>query len=230
MRDTPRRRRGRGGQGGHEPRARIRTRELRTTELAVRGLSQHQIAADLGVSQAAVSKILRRVESRLLRELTATVERQKARQTLRLEHLFAEAVHAWEDSKADSTRRRQRKSDGASGGAGVTVAELVVENQHGDPRYLDEARKALADQRKVWGLDAPQKVDLHASQDPYDAMSEEALRAELARQTQLLGVADPTVIDTVTTDAVTAARPTTTIVTPDPSTSAEQEMPHVDHE
>ena len=186
MSAAPRRRRGRGGQDGHEPRARIRTRELRTMELTVRGWSQPQIAADLGVSQAAVSKILRRVEGRMLRELSATVERQKARQTVRLEHLFAEAMRAWEASQEDSTRRRQRKSDGASGGAGTTVAELVVENQHGDPRYLDQARHALADQRKVWGLDAPQKVDVRASRNRFDDMTEEALREELATQTRLL--------------------------------------------
>jgi predicted transcriptional regulator len=227
--NTPRRRRGRGGQGGHDPRARIRTRELRAMELTVLGWSQLQIAADLGISQAAVSKLLRRIETRLLRELAETVGRQKARQTLRLEHLFAEAMRAWNESKADTTRRRQRQTQ-AGAGAGATVAELVVENQHGDPRYLDEARKALADQRKLWGLDAPQKVDLHASQDPYDDMPEEALRAELARQSQLLGVASPTVIGVVTAEAVTVDRPNPPIATPDPPTSSETEATNVDHE
>jgi DNA-binding CsgD family transcriptional regulator len=202
MSDAPRRRRGRGGQGGHDPRARIRTRELRAMELAVQGWSQPQIAADLGISQAAVSKLLKRIEGRLLRELAETVQRQKARQTLRLDYIFAEAARAWHASKADTTRRRQRQTHGGAG-AGATVAELVVENQHGDPRYLDEARKALADQRKLWGLDAPQKVDLRASRDPYDDMTEDALRAELARQKQLLA-ATPTVIEPGTTDTVTS--------------------------
>ena len=41
----PRGRRGRGGQDGHDPRARIRTRERRTMELTVLGWPQHQIAA-----------------------------------------------------------------------------------------------------------------------------------------------------------------------------------------
>jgi hypothetical protein len=184
-------RRGRGGQGGHESRTRIRTRELRVMELATLGWSQHQIAADLGISQAAVSKILKRVELRILRELMDTVERQKARQSIRLEHLFAEAMRAWEDSKADSTRRRQRKTQGAGGNAaGNTMAEVVVENQHGDPRYLDQARKTLSDHRKIWGLDAPQKVDVRASRNPYAEMSEEDLRAELTRQARLLEGAD----------------------------------------
>jgi len=180
------RRRGRGGQGGHEPRARIRTRELRALELATLGWSQHQIAADLGVSQAAVSKIVARVERRVLRELAATVGRQKARQTLRLEHLFAEAMRAWEASKADRARRRQRKTQAAGSDAGAMVAEIVTENRHGDPRYLEEARKALTDQRKIWGLDAPQKVDVRASRAPYEGLSDDDLRAELARQARLL--------------------------------------------
>ena len=228
MSDTPRRRRGRGGQGGHDPRARIRTRELRAMELTALGWSQPQIARDLGISQAAVSKILKRIETRQLREWAETLERHKVKQTLRLEHLFAEAIRAWHESKADTTRRRQRQTESDHGGA--SVAEIIVENQHGDPRYLDEARKALADHRKLWGLDAPQKVDLRASQDPYADMTEEALRAELARQTQLLGVADSTVIDAVTSDALTTHRPNPNAITPDPSTSLEKEMLHVDPE
>ena len=154
------------------------------------GITQYQIAVDLGVSQVAVSKILTRVEVRLLRELAATVERQKARHTVRLEHLFAEAIRAWEQSKADTTRRRQRKAEGGQRGAGATIVEIVVENRHGDPRYLEEARKALADQRKLWGLDAPQKLDLRAARNPYDGMTEDALRAALAEQARLLAAGD----------------------------------------
>jgi hypothetical protein len=191
----PRHRRGRGGQGGHEPRARIRTRELRALELATLGWSQHRIAADLGISQAAVSKLLRRVETRVLRELIDLVDRQKVRHTLRLEHLYAEAMGAWEQSKTDTTRRRQRKTEGGTGGASASVAEIVVENQHGDPRYLDEARKALADHRKLWGLDAPHQLDVRATRDTYEGMTEEALREELARQTHLLGDGPPAVVE-----------------------------------
>ena len=165
-------------------------------ELTVLGWSQHQIAADIGISQPAVSKLLKRVEVRVLDELTALVERQKARHTLRLEHVFAESMRAWEQSKADTTRRRQRQTQSGRGGAGGTVAELVVENRHGDPRYLEEARKALADLRKLWGLDAPQKIDVRAPRSPYDGMTEDDLRGELARQAHLLDVPDAGLTDT----------------------------------
>ena len=177
-------RRGRGGQGGHEPTARIRTRDARAMELATLGWSQQRIAADLGVSQAAVSKILKRVDERLLQDLRSTLERQKVRHTVRLEHLFTESIRAWDNSKADTTRRRQRKTDGT--GTGQTVAELVVENRHGDPRYLNEARKAMADLRKLWGLDAPQQVDLQTPRNPYEGLSEDDLRTRLAAQTRLI--------------------------------------------
>ena len=79
---------------------------------------------------------------------------------------------------------------GAGGAPGATVAQLVVETQHGDPRYLEVARKVLADQRRVWGLDAPQKLDVRATEGPFDAMTDAALAAELARQRQLLASLD----------------------------------------
>ena len=181
-----RRRRGRGGQGGHEPHARLRTRARRVLELATLGWSQHRIAAEVGISQAAVSKMLARMEGRLLREWAATVDRQKVRQTLRLEYLVAEAIRAWEQSKTDRTRRRQRKTHAGAGGTGATIAEIVTENQHGDPRYLDDARKALADARRLWGLDAPQNVDVRAPRNPYADMTDDDLRAALVRQARLL--------------------------------------------
>lgn len=176
-------------------------------ELTNQGWSQHQIAADLGISQAAVSKLLKRVETRLLRELADTIERQKARHSLRLEHLYSESMQAWKESHTDATRRRQRKSQGGRGEA--TIAEIVTENKHGDPRYLDEARKALADLRKVWGLDAPQKMDLRAARNPYHYLSEDELRDKLAEQARLLeprATADAAAVDGAAAESIRDAK------------------------
>ena len=180
----------RGGQHGHEPASRIQSRELRVIARTEQGWSQRQIAAELEISQPAVSKILHRVEDRVSQDVPAAVERQKVRQTLRLEHLYTESVRAWEQSKADTTRRRQRKTTGPDQ-AGTTVAELVTEHQHGDPRFLEQSRRVLADLRALWGLDAPQKVDVRATRNPYAELSEDALREELGRQTRLLAAAGP---------------------------------------
>jgi hypothetical protein len=191
---------GRGGKGGHEPRGRVRLRQVQVVQQVLEGRTQHEIAQALGISQPAVSKIVRRVEEHLLADLAYKAERQRARQTLRLEYIYAQAMQAWQDSKQDGLRRRQRKTEHGAGLAS-TVAELTSENRHGDPRYLDEARKTLSDLRKVWGLDAPERIAIDASTH-YATMTDEALEAELVRQVQSLPSAGPTrVVDTSLPDS-----------------------------
>jgi hypothetical protein len=82
---------------------------------------------------------------------------------------------------------------------------MVVQTHHGDPRYLEQARKALADHRKVWGLDAPQQLDLRTPRNPYDDLSEEALREEWARQNLLLPDGLSVAVNPVQADSITAA-------------------------
>ena len=189
---TARRRgKGRGGKGGHEPRSRVRLREAQVLELLLEGHTQHHIAETSGISQPAVSKIARRIDERLLADLSQKVERHRARQTLRLEHIYGQAMQAWQDSKQEGLRRRQRKTE-HEGGTGSTVAELISENRHGDPRYLDEARKALADLRKVWGVDAPERVAIDAVTH-FASMTDEALELELVRQLRLVQPSSPIV-------------------------------------
>ena len=186
-----RRGQGRGGQGGHEPRRRVRLREAQVFDQVLEGRTQHQIAEALGISQPAVSEIARRVEERLLADLAYKADRQRARQTVRLEYLYGQAMEAWRASKQDGLRRRQRKTEHDSG-AGSTVAELISENRHGDPRYLDEARKALTDLRKLWGVDAPDRMAIDTGSH-FASMSDEALDLEVARQLRLLPPSVPVV-------------------------------------
>jgi hypothetical protein len=160
-------------------------REVQVLEHLVAGSSQHQTAAALGISQPAVSKIVRRLEERLLSDLAYKAERQRARQTLQIEHIYRVAMRAWQESRTDALRKRQQKRDGGPDGDSVTVAELVSENRHGDPRYLAEARAALKDLRGIWGVDAPERVTI-GPLTPFATMTDDALEAELARQRRLL--------------------------------------------
>jgi len=57
---------------------------------------------------------------------------------------------------------------------------------HGDPRYLEEARKTLADLSKLYGLEAPRRVELRAVRAPFSDLSEEQLLSQLAEQRALL--------------------------------------------
>jgi predicted transcriptional regulator len=172
-------------------------RERRVVELSIQGWRQDAIAAELGVSQAAVSKILARAEARHLEEIGTRITAQKARQTMRLENVYAQSMQAWAQSKADATKRRQRQTHGEAG-ASQQIAEVVSENRHGDPRYLAEARGALKDLRALYGLDAPTKVVVTGT--PFDDMSDVALAEALATQRRLLELpaSEPTPIDTTT--------------------------------
>ena len=55
---------------------------------------------------------------------------------------------------------------------------------------VDEARKALADLRKVWGIDAPERVSIDAVS-VFASMSDEALDLELSRHLRLVQSASP---------------------------------------
>jgi hypothetical protein len=164
---------------------------VQVLEFLREGRTQNQIADALEISQPAVSRIVQRVEERLLADLAYKTERQRARQTLRLEHIYGQAIQAWQDSKQEGVRRRQRKTD-HGGGTASTIAELTSENRHGDPRYLDEARKALADLRKVWGVDAPDRVSIDATAS-FTTMTDEALDLELERYLRLRQLASPAI-------------------------------------
>lgn len=148
-------------------------------------MPQRQIAMDLGISQAAVSKILARADRRALSDQGELLIRMKGQQTLQLDHIRQQSMAAWHASKAEATRRRQRRVERAADEP-QTIAEVTVESSYGDARYLAEARAALADLRKLWGLDAPQKVDVRAIQNPYKDLTDEALLEEVARQQHLL--------------------------------------------
>jgi hypothetical protein len=61
-------------------------------------------------------------------------------------------MRAWERSKEDAEAEKNVTSDKGQS------TERTRRGQTGDPRYLDQARGALADIRKIWALDTPQQV------------------------------------------------------------------------
>ena len=149
-----------------------REREARAWELKQQLWTDERIAAELGVDRSTVTKALQRVERRVLAHLEDSISQLKVRQTAQLEYLAAEAVSAWEASKrpAETTRTVIERAetpadDDARAGEArkpevIVKTTLTVKGQSGDPRFLNAAREALADVRKLWGLDAPQRIEL----------------------------------------------------------------------
>jgi predicted transcriptional regulator len=167
---------------GNRPRSEISAeREKRVWALRQRGWLQARIAAELKVSQQAVSLALARIEKRVYEELSATVAQTKARQTAQLEHICAEAIAAWErsledatgeDSTEESVEIPAKNADADAGASDVAVVPVKVKTrrtrrgQSGNPQLLAQALAALASIREIWGLDAPKAMTAEIKGDP----------------------------------------------------------------
>lgn len=145
-----------------------RERERRAWELRQACWTQERIAGDLGVDRSTISKMLARIDRRLLKQVEAAVFAMKVAEDARLEFIIDEAMQAWQRSKSPAVAKRVTKTKAGEKDPGETEGEgkhggrsqetVSQAAQCGDARYLVEARAAMADRRKLWGLDAPQKV------------------------------------------------------------------------
>jgi transcriptional regulator with XRE-family HTH domain len=122
--------------------------ENRIWELRCRGWTQREIASQLGVNQSSVWKVLRKLSRRMATQMEASILERKAEQVAQLEQIAMEAMQAWERSKEAAHAAQERRSkDGMSMTTSAT-------GQYGDPRFLEQAIKAMADIRQVLACDA----------------------------------------------------------------------------
>jgi predicted transcriptional regulator len=193
-------------------------RQRQAFDLRCKGWTDSRIAQHLGVSRQAVSKMLRRVDERALQKLGDKARRMMLQLTAQLEHLLDEAIQAWERSKENSksmTKRsfvpREGEKPTAAGEAGAADKEgeakaqppagveipldqvtMHQESSCGDTIYLDKAMEAIAQLRRVWGVDASNseeegkggpgqtpaaKLDVTLNLAPYDAVVQQFLAA-----------------------------------------------------
>ena len=152
---------------GRVPSELARQREQVAFDLAAtKGLTETQIAEELAqqglgeVTQQAVSKMLHRVEERMLKETNGKVKRKKVRHEAALMKIYRDAMAAWEESKKPQKSLTTKQGPaGENGEPGkVKESQSVLRDQDGDPRYLDQARQALADIRRIWGVDEPSQT------------------------------------------------------------------------
>jgi len=192
------------------PRALVVERETTAWRMACAGKSQSEIAEHLGITQPAVSQILKRVSTRVLKDLDGSVARQKVIQDVRLEHIYAESMEAWAKSKTPKKKSKRKKltaglsptqlaqlPDGVAlpgrNGAPLTLREETTDEactSDGNFLFLQTALMALADKRKLWGIDAPKKVDLVDQRRPLEKLTDEELLARARENAALLEADD----------------------------------------
>lgn len=112
-------------------------------------LTGAEIGKQFGVTQQRVCQIRNAVEEWARPQWMGKVDVIKEKQAKLLMHLFQEAMEAWERSKLDAVS----KIDEVGGKNGARKS-TTTKGQAGDPRFIAEARAALADIRKIWGANA----------------------------------------------------------------------------
>jgi hypothetical protein len=139
-----------------------------------------QVAADAGISPRAVLTIVNRESKALANRLTGDLRLVAAQQTQALHSIAREAVAAFRRSKmpqrsitrplsqaridsADENAHPGSLSEDQPGKAWLAGTETISDPKGGEARHLDIALKALADVRRIWGLEAPSKLDIIAS-------------------------------------------------------------------
>lgn len=140
------------------PRSIVAERKKRAWELAQQGWSETRIALELGVDQSTISRYLTSLAKRTLTQLEDEVIRAKATQLRQLEHIIDEAFQAWQASKTPEQTISKRIVPGdideeGNRGESQEVVTTRVRGQSGDSRHLKTALDAMADARKLLGLD-----------------------------------------------------------------------------
>ena len=187
--NRPSRKRGRRGSPrgivGHR---RNRPRDLEIFRDAAEMRSTYtELGTKHNLSRDRIAQIIRNESERVADELTQDRRAEAARQTAALKYIVREAISAFHRSQEPhrsitkwGTAGRAPDPDNENGNPGSRFesapvvhepgtetghAVETIRSQAGDPRHLEVALKALADIRKIWGLESPIKVDLSATVD-----------------------------------------------------------------
>ena len=112
------------------------------------------IAIDAGVTRQAIWHAVHAVKEWLRLELFDQIVEFRERQTECLDQMASEALESWRASKGLHKVTTTKKC--ADGNEVATREEELC----GDPRFLAEARSAMADIREMWGVNKPQKIEV----------------------------------------------------------------------
>lgn len=110
--------------------------------MRLKGYTQNEIAAYLGIKQQSVSELLERVRDMYRTEFMEDVDQTKQEQVAELMNSYRDVMNSWELSKK------------------VGPFGQHPNNQYGDVKYINAGVAILAEIRKILGADAPIKFDM----------------------------------------------------------------------
>jgi hypothetical protein len=145
------------GRKGRSP-DQIRKDRAEIANLYLKGLSQADIAAKLGLSRQQIGYDLKAVRKEWLRSSVMAFNQRKAEELARINRVESEYLAAWEKSKNGRETTTTEQMTTPQGDR--TKAAIRKEDEYGDPRYMEGVRWCIQKRCELLGLDDPQRVHL----------------------------------------------------------------------
>ena len=128
----------------------------RAAQLYLRGKTQEQIAAELGIDRSTVSRDIKKVEQWLRDDSVENLHEERRRAMAEVIILKETYWDGYESSQKPKERSKAVKTK--NGQSGVERAEKQTETRVGETKYLDGVLRARQELNKLMGLYAPQMI------------------------------------------------------------------------
>jgi predicted transcriptional regulator len=130
----------------------------RIANLYLQGWLQADIAEELGISPATVSRDLKALQSEWRKSRLVDIDAAKQRELAKIDRLEREYWVAWERSIGKSLRVTV-KGKGTEDKATQMEKTTTTDDLNGDPRYLAGIQWCIDRRCKILGIDAPEKME-----------------------------------------------------------------------
>lgn len=141
--------------GSKRNQAEILENRAKIANLYLKGWQQKDIAVELGLSPATVSRDIKALIEEWRQSAISDIEEAKAKELARINRIEREAWEAWEASKQMETGHRQTTQ---YGGEGQSASYAVTRRASpGDTKYMDIIRWCIDQRCKLLGLNAPDR-------------------------------------------------------------------------
>jgi hypothetical protein len=149
------------GTGKRRSTAQLVRDRRRIADLYLQGWIQADIASEVNLSQATVSRDLSVLHTQWLRSSLIDFDQVKAQELAKIDRLEREYWDAWEQSCLDAETITE-KGKAARGAQKPDQVEKIVQRrgQSGDPRFLAGVQWCIEKRCKIFGLDAPEKWEV----------------------------------------------------------------------
>ena len=132
----------------------ITNRRQQVAERYLRGMYMAQIAEELGVDTATISRDLSELRKEWLDRSINHVEQKKADELARIDQLERTYWDAWERSKENAKTITKKKTPAGD------ISERKTEGQVGNPAFLTGVQWCINKRCEILGLEAPKRSEI----------------------------------------------------------------------